>query len=566
MTINERYLFNFKSNRYCFDALLLENKNSITDADSILKNHFRVFNKEIQFSDINSIEWNKDFFSGKSFNNLPTSFIKIKQNKGWDIIVPWEFSKLQFIPTLVSAYLKTRDPRYIEYYEGIIESWNKKNKYNWGVNWMSDLESGIRGINILFGYLYFYDNLTNKNKKKIEKLLFTHLVFLKKKIIKKTGIFKNNHFIISLAAIIILCQLFNDEINDNVKLFNLLREQIEVQFSEDGVHFENCVGYHQLVLESVLITLLFIKMNGESIKLNSIVQSRIDCAMRFIHDYLYVYGKNPQFGDSSDGRIIIFNNYFNRNILDHSFMLDLYKNVFNKVIEKRNEKMMVYDESGYFFKKNRNYGICINGSKIKNELYSGHNHCDKTSFVLQAKNIQVIIEAGTFCYTSDLDLRNNFRKSSSHNIITFNGSEQVFFDKKNAFSKINNIVTRSEIDEDEIRLFHDGYYNIGVRNYCRSFKFLTNEIIISDSFYTEIEMKSEMYFNISPTLTINGTNLVDNRNQLIMEIIPDEKVTKIEINKIRYSEVYQSIAETNQIKFIFSTKGYCNLQNRFVIK
>ncbi len=81
---------------------------------------------------------------------------------------------------------------------------------------------------------------------------------------------------------------------------------------------------------------------------------------------------------------------------------------------------------------NNNYGLLIGAGKIDSKV-SGHNHCDKGSFVLQENDTQVIVDSGTYCYTSDLSMRNKFRQTDSHNTIMLDGKEQAAFKSRSIF-------------------------------------------------------------------------------------------------------------------------------------
>ena len=430
-----------------FNALLYQNTNSLKDAKEIISGKFKIFSEIIELN--NNFIWNKDFFSNKIYPTIPYPFIKIGSNNGHDVIVAWEFSRLQFIPTLIQAHKLTKDEKFVFFFEKIIDDWILKNPYKFGVNWKCPMDVGIRSINMGLGVAYFFKYLRKTKIDLYLKVLWAHFLYIIDNESYKTHPNKkHNHYLVSSVSLLFLSLYFYGNNTKEYLEFILedFKREIIHQFKEDGGNFESANHYHQFSLEGVLIGIHFLKIfniNNENINVqkllnNYLIKERLYKSISLVNDYFETCGISPQFGDSSDGRILIFKDYFTWDPRDHNFLIELFSRCYNNVkLSKNSEINTIYSDSGLGFFKNSIYGLCINGSKI-NESISGHNHCDKGSFILQTHNIPILIDSGTYCYTSDLKMRNIFRGTRSHNTIMIDKKEQASFGR-GAFSSLNKI-------------------------------------------------------------------------------------------------------------------------------
>ena len=90
-----------------------------------------------------------------------------------------------------------------------------------------------------------------------------------------------------------------------------------------------------------------------------------------------------------------------------------------------------------------------------------HCHNDILSIEIWMNGVPVIIDPGTFCYTSDIDKRNHFRSNKMHNSVTIN-KEEINPLNKNVFYvdwKTNFTCENWSISSDKIRFVgkHDAF-------------------------------------------------------------------------------------------------------------
>jgi hypothetical protein len=140
---------------------------------------------------------------------------------------------------------------------------------------------------------------------------------------------------------------------------------------------------------------------------------------------MVAFGRSPQFGDSSDARVLLLDEYYTADPLDHSFLARLARAALPEDEVALGEKMTaLFPDSGYAFHREDLYGLCLAASPVGAPGHSGHHHLDKTSMVLRVGNQPVFVDSGTLCYTPDTRLRLVQRSTRAHNVVMVDGEEQ----------------------------------------------------------------------------------------------------------------------------------------------
>ncbi len=103
----------------------------------------------------------------------------------------------------------------------------------------------------------------------------------------------------------------------------------------------------------------------------------------------------------------------------------------NKYLENKNSddiyKGKSFDKSGICSVWNNKYHLVFSVGKLGQKGKGGHNHSDSLSFELFVDNMPIIVNAGTYCYTSFPKIRNLYRSICAHNTIVYDGFEQNIF-------------------------------------------------------------------------------------------------------------------------------------------
>ena len=151
-----------------------------------------------------------------------------------------------------------------------------------------------------------------------------------------------------------------------------------------------------------------------------------------------------------------------------------------------------------------------------------------------------IIDGGSFCYTSDPEIRDEFRKTANHNTLWVKNLEQNEFTgpftiKGKSFPVIH------KIDENSIDASHNGF----LKQHRRSFKFKKNSIEIIDKFATE----SYISLNVAPNIKI----LIEDSNIIFKD---KENVINLQLT---------GISETKIIEGFYSKQYGQRIKNKRII-
>ncbi|MBL0332709.1 MAG: alginate lyase family protein [Chlorobiota bacterium] len=406
------------------------------------------------------------------------------------------------------------------------EDWQKNIPVDEGVNWAMPMEVAIRGYWLTMGFGLFHGapNISSQWWANYLKLVYAHGEHL----INNLEYFPNltNHYISNCFGLIVLGSIFYEETQGKHWFgggYKRLLTEIENQVLEDGVHYELSVCYHRLVLEMFLISSMLCKQAGKLFP--EWAMNKIEKMSEFLNDYVHCSDIAPQFGDSDDGIILRTTN--DQNIYDHSdtlalagvifkredfilnckkislsamiitgtegyeFFRSVKKKITNSNTTNKNS-IKVYKNGGFIILQNENYKVIIDLGVI-----GLHGNNDSLSFALYTKNDAIIVDTGTYRYTSEPTLRNALRSSLSHNAITVDNKEIAEFDglwrvkkeiKKPIFKILNDDVNNMEVEAE-----HFAYNNLGVK-YKRSFCLSKNSLVVIDKVYTKEKHKVSLKF------------------------------------------------------------------------
>lgn len=485
------------------------NDTAVGDADRIIGGHYRIFGREIQ-ADGGKPDWHRDYFSGHRYSLQPYLRYVINENTGADIIVPWELSRFLFVPTLVSAYRTTGDQKYARHFYDLIDNWVEQNPYLFGINWMCGLDIAIRAFNIALGFVYF-DGVDPARQGGTARLLWAHLRYLQERDLYEPKQTVNNHQLVAALLHYGLLHLFDSEQAAQWRqdAQAIVVRELALQFNDDGGNYESALLYHQFVLEALYATIALV--GDDAGPAGEVLQKTALEATRFSAAYIRSWQGVPQIGDSSDGRIVVHQGYFSSNPTEAKYLEDWSKLIFQKAspfLESQElPEVRIFKESGLATFRNQRYGAVFSAMPV-NVRAAGHNHLDKTSFVLRIGNTPVLVDAGTFCYTSDTATRQMFRSGRAHNVVLIDNEDQASYDGPGAFSAPlfgdMGISLEQSDATTEVRLWHDGYRRMsGLGRLDRSIRCSPDSMLVSDRITGEGRALVEVIFNIHPDLTLS---------------------------------------------------------------
>lgn len=409
------------------------------------------------------LPWHFDFKAGYKWNAKKFyNEIRVPYGKA-DIKVPRELSRFQHIPLLGQAYWLTGDVRYAREFLRQVDDWIDRNPPRFGVNWTCTMDVAIRVCNWVFGYYFFKDSgvFTDDFLIRLLKSLLSHGRFIAANLENKA--ITNNHYVADLVGLIYLGVCF-PEFKEATRWRELgiseLANEMQKQVYDDGMDFEASTCYHRLALELFFFPALLYRLNG--IEPPRAFLARLKGMFDFVLHALEPDGRMPQVGDNDNGRLHIL---ARRDVLDMTYLLTFAALFFTDSRYKIEEFGFAPEALWLFGPEARNRWHDLPGRSLdevesrcfpdcgiyvmrrRSDLYvmvscgpngqsgeGGHCHNDKLSFELYIDGRSVIVDPGTYVYTSAPEWRNRFRSVASHNTVVVDKEEQNPFARSGIFS------------------------------------------------------------------------------------------------------------------------------------
>jgi len=491
----------------------------LLEADRFAKNEFKIFGSNwIKWEKNSKIDWHTDKIAGFTWDKntyytdikSKISFLIKNENKGnIDVKVPRELSRFHFLLGLFFAYVYTNNRKYFRKIIDSISSWIDENPPYYGVNWSCTMEVAIRITNwclILFalkGEILEDGPFLNK----FIKSLWEHLIFIRKNLenILPT---RNNHYLSDISGFYIanaLFPIFRKSRNWLEWSAKVLKKEILRQVYEDGGDFESTTAYQRLVTE-LLILPFYLAKHFHFHHFNNEYEKRLKEMFIFTLNILKPSGKIIQFGDNDSGRLL---KLYNRHSLEQDYLLSIGYGMFqdkqfciseitydilsflfwgeNYAKEYELNCQSIYnmqskglDKSGIYVLRNKNFYLAVSCMPNGQNGKGVHTHNDKLSFELCYKDIDIVVDPGTYAYTTFTNERNKFRSTSYHNTVQENGFEQNDFGD-NVFELANDaIVSVTKFNNNLLDCQHNGFVKKGGSIHRRKFMLFDNHFVIED--------------------------------------------------------------------------------------
>jgi hypothetical protein len=520
------------------------------------------------------IDWHSDFKSGYMWN--PKIFfrnIRYGHIKGVDIKVPWELSRFQHLNILGQAYTLTREKKYVREFANQITDWIKSNPVAVGVNWNSTMDVAIRAANWLVAQEYFSEEglVHDKFWHEFYMSIYEHGRFIRGHLENRSGN-TNNHYLSNLVGlffIAIYCPFFRESKKWQEFALKELAVEIEKQVYPDGCNFEASTSYHRLALELFFYAELLGKRAG--IEFPASYKEQVRKMFEFSLYCIKPNGLIPQIGDNDNGRFLIFSK---RSILEHKYLLTLatvnYKDSDYKISEFdfdeegywvfgesgkknydefqfRNKPVTskAFPQAGWYIIRHKNDYCFISCGQIGQYGNSCHAHNDKLSFELMIEGQDIVVDPGSYVYTSDPVERNRFRSTGYHNTAICNDHEQNEIPEKDMFSLPEKIKIK-ETDLKEIDNNIVFYGEIQFEGITHKRMIIRNNVSgcwqVKDSFSCSKPLNGKLIFHLSPNLTSDGNGILVKKTK--------HKIASIKVNesKIEKDECYYSPEYGRKVK------------------
>lgn len=608
ISFRKRY-FNFHSFPIDFSLLNLFNpeiinenaiKNFIEDADKIISGNYSIFS--ITFSEPKIVpHWQKDYVSNYVWTLINSDKISLRVSAGIDIKNIWELNRLQFLPIVGLAFYITHDKKYYFFVKNILLNWIKGNPIYFGPNWMNAMEPAIRSVNIILAISFFKDMLEEDEEFRtiFSNSLYQHGLFIyQNREIGITGI-KSNHFLSDLLGLLYIGVAFRTTPKGKKWIDYSIREfekAINEQVYEDGINFEHSTSYHRFVLEIFIYA--YLAINENNLVISEPFINKLDKMFQFVKWYTRPDGKAVQAGDTDDGRVAIFNNYFDWDRRDHNYLIQIGSTLLKKrkdnitfsfqdiigdnsvdtetvVIDnsitkgKDNNVAKLYEKPGVLIIKDELNYFFLSAWKVGTNGIGNHQHNDIFSFELAMNGDSFIVDPGCFNYTGFPDMRNLFRSTAYHNTIRVDGREINRYSKEKLFRMSEKAKPKILFFEENIKnvVFeaeHYGYNRLPKQiTHKRKFVYhkKSKQFEIIDSLYGLGDHVLESYLhldtNVVPILDENKAYLQKNKIKVCVELL--NKELRFEIEKGFVSKSYFQKDESSILKLDLKFESKINI-------
>lgn len=527
------------------------------------------------------ISWNKDL---KTQQEWPQNLFCLKQRgntpAGADIKMPWELSRGYFLLWLGEAYIFTKEEKYAKKIVSLIDDWIDNNPLMYTVNWTCSMEVAIRATNWMYAICLISqsDALTDSFANKVCKSLYQHGYYICHNL-EKSFPWSNNHYTSDLVGLIYINTLFNHISKAKKwqhKAIKEFYEETRKQILASGVHYEKSISYHRLMIELTSYPISMLIRMGELIPedIINITQKMYD----YIGEYIKPNGMAPLLADNDDGRFLPFTY---GNFQDHRYLLDK-EGIDRKIIDngiKSPFKLRYftqsksYDDAGIAIIKKHDAYLLVNNSGYSKHEDSNkknigtHTHNDQLSFELSIGKDDIIIDPGTYLYTSSISSRNEFRSTKKHNTAMVDGEEQNLLSGSSAFSLTkNNVERRLDVIDNVIT----GSYEtiIGGLKHERTFVLTEDRLEISDLlhkdgtghqgklfFHLSDEVKEPIKYGDSVHMDLSSHTIIIRWSALNTK----EKITT-QIVDDTYSPSYGIVIPTKSVTIDFDFDDECNIK------
>ena len=406
------------------------------------------------------IDWHSDFKSGYRWDpQLFCADVPHGHLPGVDIKVPWELSRCQHLPLLAQAYLLTKDERYPREIVAQLRDWLLQNPPSYGVNWASPMEVAIRVVNWLWAVGLASDSpeITKEFFSDFLAGVLAHGRYLMNNLEMRTDGITTNHYLANLVGVLYLglClpELAESEGWQTFSVHAITLE-MERQVLPDGVHYESSISYHRLVTEMFLSAAVLCRNNG--IHLSPAFWDRLALMVEFVHAYTKPNGLAPQIGDEDDGRLHILSGYGVADPRDHRHLLALGAFLYERddwwaaagpcwhealwygaertprwshpaPTSINHGDTAAFPNAGLYIMRSQDDYVLINCGPVGTRGVGSHKHNDLLAIEVHLAGEDIIIDSGSFLYTSNSEAYNSSRSTAAHSTVTIDGVEQNRF-------------------------------------------------------------------------------------------------------------------------------------------
>jgi len=329
-----------------------------------------------------------------------------------DIKLIWDYSRGQPLFTNAAA-----GPAQTGACAQFIRRWQEANADTNGPAWVCAMDTAIRAANWIFSDTLLDGALAGATgHNEFSKALHRHGQSIWRRL--EIRIINSNHYLADLLGLAIIGSIFPQD-PPAQRWLAFARDEFPLallaQTREDGGLNEASLRYHAFVTE---MALLFRLALGTA--LPPTAEARLKQMCQVVADFEDATGDVFPFGDDDSGRVLAVD--FASTLGRAQILLRLAAVVFGAPFKRATESARL--KSGWWIRRAGDFTLALEFGGVGLEGLGGHAHNDDLSITLEWRNRPVIVDPGSFLYTSDPEARNQFRSTKSHNTLIMDGNEQ----------------------------------------------------------------------------------------------------------------------------------------------
>jgi hypothetical protein len=404
------------------------------------------------------IDWYLDPVSGLRFpRGIPIAGWNLERMRPGraDVKLPWELARCQHWPLLGQAYQLTGDDRFAAEIASELDDFMEANPIGTAVNWACTMDIALRAANWSLGLELVRSSaaLAPAFWHRAYDALFDHGTFIESHL-ENTYEVTSNHFLSNVVGLFFVAGVFDDlprgrQWDGQCRAW--LLQEMQVQVLPDGADYESSVPYHRLVAELFLGAARLAE--HKRVPLPPEFMQRLRSMFEFLEAVLRPDGLMPQIGDADDGRLHIMSGYGRWQPQDGRHLFGPAGCLFDDASWRGVDGERGRWESAWWgfepepgaatsraprdlrhfpragltvMRRGRDY-LLVTNSVVGTGGFGNHKHNDQLGFEFHVAGTPLIVDPGTYVYTSDPDARNLFRSTASHNTIAVDGEEQNEF-------------------------------------------------------------------------------------------------------------------------------------------
>jgi len=356
----------------------------------------------------------------QNLSRLPTAL---------DIKEIWEPARFTWAPILARAYYLARDEKYLDSFLSFGQRFSTFNPLNYGPNWLSGQEVGIRLINVLIASVLFRSSLTPEDLDWISGLIFTHA----DRILKTVAYGRsqnNNHYLVESVALLSAARALPD--CKKAKKWHKtglrgVKWCLIHQFHSDGEYVQHSTNYHRLAIQA-LSWAAIIQPEVKELPQTAGIKRALQWYRERVDEHS---GGIPNLG-ANDGALIF--EFDQGGFFDHRGALQLGLAVFNigklrsgvwdESLAWLNQQATEADlpplEEPTILRTPRSWGMVRAIRHTDRPSHADHLHFD-----LWWKGLNICLDPGTYSYNLPAPWNNELTASVYHNTVSINGADQM---------------------------------------------------------------------------------------------------------------------------------------------